>query len=104
VRFVDDDELAYVAARAREVHDMWHVLFGCPTTILGELALKALEFVQARPRRARRRGRKSGALLGRGRGPRPLVSVRRRRPLRRAAGEPQRPGRVPRAAGAGSLA
>ncbi|KAK9826739.1 hypothetical protein WJX81_003110 [Elliptochloris bilobata] len=46
VRFVDDGELAYVAARAREVHDLWHVLFGCPTTVLGELALKALEFVQ----------------------------------------------------------
>lgn len=50
VRFVDDGELAYVAARAREVHDLWHVLFGCPTTVLGELALKALEFVQV-PRR-----------------------------------------------------
>ena len=50
VRFVDDGELAYVAARAREVHDLWHVLFGCPTTVLGELALKALEFVQVRAR------------------------------------------------------
>eukprot|EP00803_Ostreobium_quekettii_P006550 evm.model.scf_589.9 EVM.evm.TU.scf_589.9 scf_589:65136-67435(+) len=46
VRFVDDEELAYVAARYREVHDFWHVLFGCPTTVSGELALKALEFVQ----------------------------------------------------------
>eukprot|EP00898_Chlorokybus_atmophyticus_P001995 jgi/Chlat1/2797/Chrsp187S00198 len=28
VRYVDDEELAYVAARAREVHDFWHTLFG----------------------------------------------------------------------------
>ena len=46
VRFVDDAELAYVAQRARETHDLWHVLFDCPTTVCGELALKALEFVQ----------------------------------------------------------
>lgn len=46
VRFVDDEELAYVATRYREVHDFWHVLFGCPTNIGGELALKAVEFVQ----------------------------------------------------------
>lgn len=46
VRFVDDPELAYVAARAREVHDFWHVLFGCPTTVSGELSLKMVEWVQ----------------------------------------------------------
>lgn len=46
VRFVDDEELAYVAQRAREVHDLWHVLFNCKTSVLGELALKAVEFVQ----------------------------------------------------------
>mmetsp|Transcript_1286 Transcript_1286/g.5243 ORF Transcript_1286/g.5243 Transcript_1286/m.5243 type:complete len:716 (-) Transcript_1286:2890-5037(-) len=46
VRFVDDEELAYVATRSREVHDLWHVLFRCPTTVQGELALKALEFAQ----------------------------------------------------------
>ena len=46
VRFVDDVELAYVATRSREVHDLWHVLFQCPTTVQGELALKALEFAQ----------------------------------------------------------
>lgn len=46
VRFVDDEELAYVATRSREVHDLWHVLFQCPTTVQGELALKALEFAQ----------------------------------------------------------
>jgi len=46
VRFIDDEELAYVVARAREVHDFWHVLFDCHTNVFGELALKALEFVQ----------------------------------------------------------
>ncbi|GLI59355.1 hypothetical protein VaNZ11_001220 [Volvox africanus] len=46
VRFVDDEELAYVITRAREVHDFWHVLFGCHTNVFGELALKGLEFVQ----------------------------------------------------------
>ncbi len=48
VRFVDDPELAYVATRYREVHDLWHVLFGCHTSVLGELALKVVEFVQVR--------------------------------------------------------
>ena len=46
VRFIDDIQLAYVAARAREVHDFWHVLFGCHTNVFGELALKAVELVQ----------------------------------------------------------
>lgn len=46
VRFVDDPDLAYVARRAREAHDFWHVLFGCPTTVLGELALKGVELAQ----------------------------------------------------------
>lgn len=46
VRFVDDHELAYVATRYRELHDLWHVLFGCPTTLSGEIALKAVEYLQ----------------------------------------------------------
>lgn len=49
-RFIDDPELAYVMARSREVHDFWHVLFDCHTNVFGELALKALEFVQASDR------------------------------------------------------
>ncbi|KAF0891081.1 hypothetical protein E2562_005163 [Oryza meyeriana var. granulata] len=40
VRFMDTDELVYVATRAREVHDFWHVLFGLPTNLIGETALK----------------------------------------------------------------
>ncbi|CAD5173114.1 ubiquinone biosynthesis protein COQ4 homolog, mitochondrial [Musa acuminata AAA Group] len=46
VRFMDTDELAYVATRAREVHDFWHVLFGLPTNLIGESALKVIEFQQ----------------------------------------------------------
>ncbi|KAJ9519962.1 hypothetical protein QJQ45_014689 [Haematococcus lacustris] len=45
-RFVQDEELAYVLTRMREVHDFWHVLFDCHTNVFGELALKAVEFVQ----------------------------------------------------------
>uniref|UniRef100_A0A0E0HAL4 Ubiquinone biosynthesis protein COQ4 homolog, mitochondrial n=1 Tax=Oryza nivara TaxID=4536 RepID=A0A0E0HAL4_ORYNI len=46
VRFIDTDELAYVATRACEVHDFWHVLFGLPTNLIGETALKVIEFEQ----------------------------------------------------------
>lgn len=46
VRFVDDAELAYVATRYRQVHDFWHVIFACNTSLLGETTLKALEFSQ----------------------------------------------------------
>lgn len=35
-RFVDDEELAYVIQRYREVHDMLHTLLGMPTNMLGE--------------------------------------------------------------------
>ena len=46
VRFVVDEELAYVLTRYREVHDVWHVLSGLPPTVLGEIALKWFEMVQ----------------------------------------------------------
>lgn len=46
VRFVDDDELAYVITRVREIHDLWHTVFDCHTNVFGELALKGVEFVQ----------------------------------------------------------
>ncbi|KAL6002446.1 hypothetical protein ACLOJK_034378 [Asimina triloba] len=46
VRFMDSEELAYAATRAREVHDFWHVLFGFPTNLIGESALKVIEFEQ----------------------------------------------------------
>ncbi|KAI3831001.1 hypothetical protein MKX03_019235 [Papaver bracteatum] len=46
VRFMETEELAYVAMRAREVHDFWHTLFDLPTNLIGESALKVIEFRQ----------------------------------------------------------
>ncbi|XP_073271410.1 ubiquinone biosynthesis protein COQ4 homolog, mitochondrial-like [Primulina huaijiensis] len=46
VRFMETEELAYVATRAREVHDFWHTLFDLPTNLIGESALKVIEFEQ----------------------------------------------------------
>lgn len=37
VKFVDDEELAYVMQRYREVHDLVHTILGMPTNMLGEL-------------------------------------------------------------------
>lgn len=45
-RFVDDEELAYVIQRYREVHDMLHTLLGMPTNMLGEIVVKWFEAVQ----------------------------------------------------------
>ena len=45
VALVDDEELAYVLLRYRQVHDFWHVLFGLPPTVHGELVLKWFELV-----------------------------------------------------------
>ena len=47
VKFINDEEdneLAYVMLRYRQVHDFWHVLCGLPPTILGEIALKSFEW------------------------------------------------------------
>ncbi|MES1916672.1 MAG: hypothetical protein MHM6MM_008469 [Cercozoa sp. M6MM] len=44
VRFIADADLAYVMARYREVHDIWHVLFDAPPSVLGELAQKHFEW------------------------------------------------------------
>ena len=47
VRYVDDEELAYVMKRYREVHDVWHVLYGVTeVTVLAEVALKWVEVTQ----------------------------------------------------------
>ncbi|XP_051788283.1 ubiquinone biosynthesis protein COQ4 homolog, mitochondrial [Erpetoichthys calabaricus] len=48
VKFVDDEELAYVIQRYREVHDFVHTLLGMPTNMLGEVAVKWFEAVQTR--------------------------------------------------------
>eukprot|EP00586_Coscinodiscus_wailesii_P008739 CAMPEP_0172523886 /NCGR_PEP_ID=MMETSP1066-20121228/293896_1 /TAXON_ID=671091 /ORGANISM="Coscinodiscus wailesii, Strain CCMP2513" /LENGTH=171 /DNA_ID=CAMNT_0013306981 /DNA_START=582 /DNA_END=1100 /DNA_ORIENTATION=- len=46
VRFIEDEELAYVMLRYRQCHDFWHVLCDLPPTVPGELALKWLELIQ----------------------------------------------------------
>lgn len=46
VQFVDDPDLAYVMTRYRQVHDLWHVIYALPPSLLGEVALKWLEVVQ----------------------------------------------------------
>ncbi|XP_063172373.1 ubiquinone biosynthesis protein COQ4 homolog, mitochondrial isoform X2 [Candoia aspera] len=45
-RFVDNEELAYVIQRYREVHDLMHTLLGMPTNMLGEVVVKWFEAVQ----------------------------------------------------------
>ncbi|KAI5922303.1 coenzyme Q biosynthesis protein Coq4-domain-containing protein [Camillea tinctor] len=44
VRYVDDEECAYVVQRYRESHDFYHALTGLPAVREGEVALKAFEF------------------------------------------------------------
>lgn len=46
VKFVDNEELAYVMQRYREVHDFMHTLLGMPTNMLGEVAVKWFEAAQ----------------------------------------------------------
>ncbi|XP_067339256.1 ubiquinone biosynthesis protein COQ4 homolog, mitochondrial isoform X2 [Channa argus] len=46
VKFVDNEELAYVMQRYREVHDLLHTLLGMPTNMLGEVAVKLFEAAQ----------------------------------------------------------
>lgn len=46
VKFVDDENLAYVMQRYREVHDFNHLLLGQPTNMLGEIVVKWFEAIQ----------------------------------------------------------
>jgi ubiquinone biosynthesis protein COQ4 len=46
VKYIEDDELAFVLQRYREAHDILHPLCGLPPTVLGELGLKWFEMVQ----------------------------------------------------------
>jgi ubiquinone biosynthesis protein COQ4 len=46
VQFVDDAELAFVMQRYRELHDIVHTILNQPTTIKGEIIVKAFEAVQ----------------------------------------------------------
>lgn len=44
VKYIDDEECAYVMQRYRESHDFFHALTGLPVIVEGEIALKAFEF------------------------------------------------------------
>lgn len=44
VKYVDNEECAYVMQRYRECHDFYHALTGLPIFVEGEVALKAFEF------------------------------------------------------------
>jgi ubiquinone biosynthesis protein COQ4 len=44
VRYIDDEECAYVMQRYRECHDFYHAITGLPIFVEGEVALKAFEF------------------------------------------------------------
>ena len=46
VRYVNDEELAYVMTRYRQIHDLWHCLTQIPITVEGELGLKVFEYLQ----------------------------------------------------------
>lgn len=43
---VDDEEEAYVSARMRDAHDLWHVVTGYQGDLKGEVALLAFTFAQ----------------------------------------------------------
>lgn len=45
VRFLEQNKLAYVAAkcRAREIHKLWHIPYNLPISVPGEVTLKMLE-------------------------------------------------------------
>ncbi|KAF7164417.1 hypothetical protein CNMCM6106_000969 [Aspergillus hiratsukae] len=45
VKYIDDEECAYVMQRYRECHDFYHAVTGLPVFVEGELALKAFEFL-----------------------------------------------------------
>ncbi|KAF8004212.1 hypothetical protein HF325_001660 [Metschnikowia pulcherrima] len=45
VRYIDDEELAYIYQRYRECHDFYHAITGLPIIIEGEIAVKVLEFM-----------------------------------------------------------
>ncbi|MCJ1248620.1 Ubiquinone biosynthesis protein [Trapelia coarctata] len=44
VKYIDNEECAYVMQRYRESHDFYHTLTGLPVMVEGEVALKAFEF------------------------------------------------------------
>ena len=47
-RGVPDPKMQYMIQRARQTHDLWHVVTGCETDPAGEVALQAFTFAQVR--------------------------------------------------------
>lgn len=45
VKYIDDEELAYIFQRYRECHDFYHAITGLPIIIEGEIAVKVLEYM-----------------------------------------------------------
>ncbi|KAK6200243.1 coenzyme Q biosynthesis protein Coq4-domain-containing protein [Scheffersomyces amazonensis] len=45
VRYIDDEELAYIYQRYRECHDFYHAVTGLPIIIEGEISVKVFEFM-----------------------------------------------------------
>jgi len=46
VKYVEDAELAYVMQRYRECHDLFHVILGAHTNMIGEISVKWVEGIQ----------------------------------------------------------
>jgi ubiquinone biosynthesis protein COQ4 len=46
VLFIEDDELAYVMKRYREIHDFTHCILDMKTNMLGEVTVKIFEAIQ----------------------------------------------------------
>ena len=44
VKYIDNEECAYVMQRYRECHDFYHAITGLPIIVEGEVALKTFEF------------------------------------------------------------
>ncbi|HSR97012.1 MAG TPA: Coq4 family protein, partial [Kofleriaceae bacterium] len=47
-RGVSDPKMQYMIQRARQTHDLWHVVTGCETDPAGEVALQAFTYAQVR--------------------------------------------------------
>jgi ubiquinone biosynthesis protein COQ4 len=46
VQFIEDNELAYVMRRYREIHDLTHCVLGMSTKLIGEVTVKWFEAIQ----------------------------------------------------------
>ncbi len=46
VKYIDDEDLAYVMTRYRQIHDFQHVLWGLNVSVEAEVVLKCIEMLQ----------------------------------------------------------